>query len=318
MKKYFKKLRHIVHNWREYRKQGYCGNVKIGSKWGGYIPSYISNRLQLETTKGDTVVVTCYTAPELVSLLCYWYKHVLFWTAENTHVQDSAWRKFEDIHRLNKRIDLAIGFDYLDSEPNYVRFPFWLCRMFGVKTTYEDVVKFVEKYNYSSGEGRDRFCSMICKADYFDERAIMADLIEQIAPISYPSGFRHNDDSLKGEFEDKKEVYLSHFKFNLCPENTNNRGYVTEKVFDAIVAGCIPIYWGNEGMPEPDILNPNAIIYLDMNHPEPALKKIKLLVNSEEEYRKFIAQPRFLPGAADAIWGYFTRLDKKLETILKD
>lgn len=34
------------------------------------------------------------------------------------------------------------------------------------------------------------------------------------------------------------------YKFNLCPENNRMEGYVTEKVIDAIVAGCIPIYYG--------------------------------------------------------------------------
>lgn len=27
-------------------------------------------------------------------------------------------------------------------------------------------------------------------------------------------------------------------------ENTNTRDYVTEKVYDALAAGCVPIYWG--------------------------------------------------------------------------
>lgn len=38
---------------------------------------------------------------------------------------------------------------------------------------------------------------------------------------------------------------LSRYKFNICYENTKDLpGYVTEKIFDCFVAGCIPIYWG--------------------------------------------------------------------------
>ncbi len=38
---------------------------------------------------------------------------------------------------------------------------------------------------------------------------------------------------------------LSKYKFNICYENTKNLpGYVTEKIFDCFVAGCVPIYWG--------------------------------------------------------------------------
>ncbi len=38
---------------------------------------------------------------------------------------------------------------------------------------------------------------------------------------------------------------LSHYKFNICYENTKNLpGYVTEKIFDCLVAGSVPIYLG--------------------------------------------------------------------------
>ena len=34
------------------------------------------------------------------------------------------------------------------------------------------------------------------------------------------------------------------FKFSICFENCNFPGYVTEKIFDAFLAGCIPVYYG--------------------------------------------------------------------------
>jgi len=38
---------------------------------------------------------------------------------------------------------------------------------------------------------------------------------------------------------------LKNYKFNFCYENfTNQNGYISEKIFDAMVAGCVPIYWG--------------------------------------------------------------------------
>lgn len=42
---------------------------------------------------------------------------------------------------------------------------------------------------------------------------------------------------------DKTSV-MSDYKFSLCFENTSFPGYITEKIFDCFVAGCIPIYWG--------------------------------------------------------------------------
>ncbi len=43
--------------------------------------------------------------------------------------------------------------------------------------------------------------------------------------------------------EDKLDT-LQHFKFALCFENCVFPGYVTEKIFDCFLSGCIPVYWG--------------------------------------------------------------------------
>ena len=50
--------------------------------------------------------------------------------------------------------------------------------------------------------------------------------------------------SYKGKVERKKEV-LEKYKFAICYENARDiPGYITEKIFDCLFAGCIPIYWG--------------------------------------------------------------------------
>lgn len=43
----------------------------------------------------------------------------------------------------------------------------------------------------------------------------------------------------------RKNPVLSKYQFAICYENVANvPGYVTEKIFDCFLAGCIPIYWG--------------------------------------------------------------------------
>ena len=175
----------------------------------------------------------------------------------------------------------------------------------------------MKKYNISKDSStRVKDCAFICKKDYFGDRAQMADLVAQVIPLNYPSDFRHNDDDMRGRFGDDKIAYLRQFRFNLCPENSNNRGYVTEKVFEAIKAGCVPIYWGNEGYPEPDILNPKAIVYLDKDKPEEGLTLLRKLYDDPKAYAEFAAQPRFLPGASDKIYAYYERLEAKLREVL--
>ncbi|MFH1306945.1 MAG: glycosyltransferase family 10 [Candidatus Micrarchaeota archaeon] len=50
--------------------------------------------------------------------------------------------------------------------------------------------------------------------------------------------------SYRGGVRNKKEV-MSGYKFCVCFENQQNvKGYVTEKIFDAFFAGCVPVYLG--------------------------------------------------------------------------
>lgn len=45
---------------------------------------------------------------------------------------------------------------------------------------------------------------------------------------------------------DSKYLTLKGYKFNFCYENCVKDNYLTEKLFDAIIAGCIPVYWGSD------------------------------------------------------------------------
>lgn len=48
----------------------------------------------------------------------------------------------------------------------------------------------------------------------------------------------------KGQVVRKADV-LKKYKFCICYENTKgSNGYVTEKIFDCFMSGCVPIYWG--------------------------------------------------------------------------
>ena len=47
----------------------------------------------------------------------------------------------------------------------------------------------------------------------------------------------------KGSCQSKYEV-LSKYEFALCFENSVMKGYITEKIFDCLYAGTIPLYWG--------------------------------------------------------------------------
>jgi hypothetical protein len=53
----------------------------------------------------------------------------------------------------------------------------------------------------------------------------------------------------KGELETKWET-LAKYDFALCFENAYIKGYLTEKLFDCLRVGTIPIYWGATNIEE--------------------------------------------------------------------
>ncbi|OOG63060.1 hypothetical protein B0E45_29625 [Sinorhizobium sp. A49] len=60
----------------------------------------------------------------------------------------------------------------------------------------------------------------------------------------YGRGWSQAYKSWRGAVDDKQSI-MSGYRFNLCYENARcSRGYITEKIFDALRAGCVPVYWG--------------------------------------------------------------------------
>ena len=55
-----------------------------------------------------------------------------------------------------------------------------------------------------------------------------------------------------------KLEFLSQFTFNLCFENSQAPGYLTEKPFDALMSGAVPIYEGDPGVSQ--WIHPTALI----------------------------------------------------------
>jgi len=56
--------------------------------------------------------------------------------------------------------------------------------------------------------------------------------------------------SYRGEIKNKSDI-LHTSKFSFCYENVKNLpNYITEKIFDSLLAGCVPIYWGADNVTE--------------------------------------------------------------------
>ncbi len=144
------------------------------------------------------------------------------------------------------------------------------------------------------------------------------EITKKVSTIDFvccPGRLLHNDNSLQDEYGDNKKAYLRQFLFNICAENASVKGYVTEKIFDALEAGTIPIYWGDPN-PEPAILNPQRIVFWDESKVENVLSFIKELYVNIEKREQFLQEPIFVKTAAQEIYDHFSCLRRDLERLL--
>jgi hypothetical protein len=80
----------------------------------------------------------------------------------------------------------------------------------------------------------------------FDVVAALGDDIDLFGRPTFGEGRTWDHQRYMGAPVNKLET-LSSYTFNVCFENSDHPGYVTEKLIDAIVAGCVPLYRGGGG-----------------------------------------------------------------------
>ena len=94
-----------------------------------------------------------------------------------------------------------------------------------------------------------------------------------------------------------KFTALSQARFSICFENARDiRGYLTEKIFDCLFAGCVPIYWGD---PEVEKAIPKNC-FIDFRQFQSYQALYDFLKNlSAQEYQAYqIAGQQFLASPA--------------------
>lgn len=266
---------------------------------------YPSKKMALVSVFGDRNIIK-YVDSDLV----------LFFTGEN--VKKNEYVKYADHLLQEPKVDLALGFEYFESK-RYMRFPLWLMYAFDPSFEEEKILRRCAQLRCPEIGEKTKFASLIASHDDgLHIRSSMFDALSQIGKVQCPGRFHYNDDTLQNVFGDNKTEYLRQFRFNICPENANTMGYVTEKLFEAIISGCIPVYWGSYNQPEPEILNPEAIIFWN---PEGDNSKALQLIGDLYEYpammEEFMRQPRLLPSAEDVVCEFFSGLKNRIYNCLE-
>ena len=147
--------------------------------------------------------------------------------------------------------DWAFTFDY-DEElrhPRHLRLPNYVRLGAG-----RDLLKDARR----AGEilaGKARFCNFIFHNDA-ELRNTFFDVLSAHAPVDAPGRCRNNMPPIGGfatptesryaaGYPVDKMRFMAPYKFSIAFENAAYPGYTTEKLYHAMLAGTLPIYWGN-------------------------------------------------------------------------
>ena len=241
-------------------------------------------------------IYSVFGPPQIVSM--YHKKHrKIFFTGENIHMGTERNRAFNDL--CLQHVDLSLGFDYLNAD-NYIRFPLWITYIIPPSSDENMIRETVRSINEARSSNLYS-CALIASHDTWKTRCTIYDSLRNILEIKCPGKWNHNTDDLWNKYRDNKLKFLHNFKFNICPENTNTYGYVTEKLFDAMRCGCVPIYSGSDNRPEPGLIDPDSVIFWDDAYPQLSIDKITLLSCQNNAYEDFISRQKLTSMAVEYI-----------------
>lgn len=240
----------------------------------------------------------------------------IFFAGEDT-VSRYSRGKGSDHYYLNFA-DICLGFKYLDCS-NYIRFPLWLTYINLEKFNMgKSCLPFNRLLNFSPNK-TNKFCCLLANHDSNNTRTNIVKTLNNYKLVTIGGGifkYQNKDIKLKtlgcGKGESGKQLFLNNFKFNICSESSINPGYISEKIFECIIGGCIPIYnCKDDVMIESDILNNNFIIKYNDNNYDEVLKKVIELDSNPELFKKFVAQEPLAEKGYENIIKYYDQLKHK-------
>jgi hypothetical protein len=132
-------------------------------------------------------------------------------------------------------------------------------------------------------------------------------VVDQGGPCAGKAGKKRRKLPKSVSVRRENQVLFSRYRFCLVMENESYHGYVTEKILNAFLGGCIPIYFGTEQIF--DIFNRKAFIYYNISEPNPALERIRYLENNRTAYDQVLGDEPILANGSLTIDQFFSFAD---------
>ena len=139
------------------------------------------------------------------------------------------------------------------------------------------------------------FCSFVVKNGGCQKRNHWFHKLNEYKPVASGGPLFNNIGYVLPRGEESvsaKLKFLNSYKFNLCFENSSYPGYATEKLYEALCAKTVPIYWGSPTI-EVDFNTKAFLNWHDYQDDEAFFEAIKEVDESPELYEEMYMAPMF-------------------------
>lgn len=199
--------------------------------------------------------------------------------------------------------------EYKKYKPNtkFFYLPYFLNRNIKNGTNMEFIIPFKPKLREITNTNRSKLLAYVAtnrrkhRTEFFLKIRDRDNTAEALG-----SDCKTVDYTIENGWNNLKEIY-SKYKFVMAFENSNEDGYITEKIMNVYISGAIPIYWGTSKIKE--IFNPESFIYvLDYENYEACINDILEISNNPS---KLLAMQTADPINKNIYPNYFKYYDIK-------
>lgn len=210
----------------------------------------------------------------------------IFYTGENERPQ-------------NYNCHYSISFDHAEYHGHNYRLPLYV--IYDYDNHFRDVPntstidRKPEDLLAIQGTHTKGFCSFVVKNGGCEKRNEWFQLLNGYKPVASGGPLFNNIGGVLPRGEDSVKAklnFLNSYRFNLCFENASYPGYATEKLYEALCAKTIPIYWGSPTI-EVDF-NPKAFLnWHDYQDDAAFFEAIKEIDQNPDLYEEMYLAPMF-------------------------
>ncbi len=196
--------------------------------------------------------------------------------------------------------DFSISYDLGVCASNHLRFPYWMEMLdwssqgvignmnqrYGSLLSIESLMRPLGEIYLNRDNKAAFFTSHLREPRKSIFKAVSSAIdVDCYGPHFDKSVVDHNKSGLY-----KRDI-LSHYRFNLCPENGCFPGYYTEKIPEAFAAGCIPITWADSNVSMD--FNPLALINM-FEMISDGYRNLRSVLHDASLLAKLVSQPLLL------------------------